>query len=71
MVIFQNIYSPGISLADASILCTALGGDHNKVPIHVKVVNPMSLLLLFLPDITYITDNNLMEFLYLYIPCSL
>ena len=26
----QDVYRPGVSLADATILCTALGGDHNK-----------------------------------------
>ena len=28
----QGIYRPGISGDDASIRCTALGGDHNKDP---------------------------------------
>ena len=29
-VLFQENFRPGISFADGSILCTALGGDHNK-----------------------------------------
>ena len=28
----QGTYRPGINLVNASILCTALGGDHNKDP---------------------------------------
>ena len=32
---YQEMYRPGIPFADASILWTALGGDHNKVPFPV------------------------------------
>ena len=28
--VYQKSYSPGISLADASIVCTSLGADHYK-----------------------------------------
>ena len=31
----QEFYSLGISLIDASIMCTALEGDHNKDPFYV------------------------------------
>ena len=40
----QEIYRLRITSADALILCTALGGDHNKDYSPVQVVNAPSLL---------------------------
>ena len=39
----QEVYRQGNTQADASFLCTALGGDHDKDSFTVKVVDPPSL----------------------------
>ena len=45
----KEFFKPGIPSADASTLCTALGGDHNKDSSIVLEVEPAGLLL-FLPE---------------------
>ena len=56
----KKYLDPGIDFANASILCTALGGDRNKDPSLVYIVDLQSLLL-FPPETC--AYNNLRVFL--------
>ena len=52
---YQERYKPGISSADALILCTALGGGHSKIPDQCVGCAAYTQLLLF-PHENYCTD---------------
>lgn len=52
----NSVCRPGMTNADGSIICTALGGDHNKDPSSVQVMECRCTELVVIPLRNYITD---------------